>query len=382
MNPLLWLLALVGHAFLWIGLVNRMHAVGVRRWIIKLATVGFFACAALIPIAIGCWLARGPERPTTASWGVAAYAAVCLAAALATCLRLAYFCLFRRLPSIVRFHGRRLAKIDLTAAARHTDELAHHPLVRLPLNEILRLEVTQWVLDVPRLAPALDSLSIVHLSDLHLMGRVGKAYFREVVRTCNELRPDLVCITGDIVERPVCLDWIADTLGQLAARHGVYFVLGNHDRRVDTGRLRHTLEQSGLKDLGGRWLQIDIGGTPVLLAGNERPWFRSAADLANGPPPAPTGPLRILLAHTPDQLAWARAHRVDLMLAGHTHGGQICIPPLGPIFAPTFSGVNHASGVFFAPPTILHVTRGVSGDIPVRWNCPPEIAYLRLTPTI
>ena len=66
------------------------------------------------------------------------------------------------------------------------------------------------------------------------------------------------------------------------------------------------------------------------------------------------------------------------MLAGHTHGGQIRIPPLGAILSPTAKGVKYISGVFYVPPTILHVTRGVSGDIPVRWNCRPEIAHLRL----
>ena len=99
-------------------------------------------------------------------------------------------------------------------------------------------------------------------------------------------------------------------------------------------------------------------------------------------PPRQTGAiladaLRIALAHGPDQLRWARAWGADLMLAGHTHGGQIRIPPLGAIFSPTRHGVKYISGVFYSPPTILHVSRGVSGDIPVRWNCPPEIACLR-----
>ena len=81
------------------------------------------------------------------------------------------------------------------------EENSHHLLARLPLNEILRLDVTDWTLDVPRLAPALDGLSIVHLSDFHFTGRVGKAFFREVVRTSNELQPDLVALTGDLVDR-------------------------------------------------------------------------------------------------------------------------------------------------------------------------------------
>ena len=161
-----------------------------------------------------------------------------------------------------------------TWTAAGAGENSHHFLARLPLNEILRLEVSEWMLDVPRLPPALDGLSIVHLSDFHFTGRVGKAYFREVVRISNELQPDLVALTGDIVDKPACLDWIADTLGRLAARHGVYFILGNHDLRLgDVGRVRRTLEQSGLVDLGGQQRRIEIDGHPVLLAGNERPWI-------------------------------------------------------------------------------------------------------------
>ena len=243
--------------------------------------------------------------------------------------------------------------------------------------------------------PGIGELVIVHLSDFHFTGRVGKAYFREVVRVSNELQPDLVALTGDIVNNRACLDWIADTLGRLTARHGVYFILGNHDRRPgDVGRVRRTLEQSGLVDLGGRQRQTEIGGHPVLLAGNERPWIdqwgrhsclpeedRHSCLSQEGRQeclPHQPNALRIALAHCPDQLRWARAWGADLMLAGHTHGGQIRIPPLGAIFSPTRHGVKYASGVFYSPPTILHVSRGVSGDIPVRWNCPPEIACLRL----
>jgi predicted MPP superfamily phosphohydrolase len=67
-----------------------------------------------------------------------------------------------------------------------------------------------------------------------------------------------------------------------------------------------------------------------------------------------------------------------LLLAGHTHGGQIRFPLIGPILAPSRVGVKYDSGVFYAPPTIMHVTRGVSGELPVRLNCPPEMAHLAL----
>ena len=114
------------------------------------------------------------------------------------------------------------------------------------------------------------------------------------------------------------------------------------------------------------------------MAGNELPWFPPAADLSQAPPPAPDGPLRIVLAHSPDQIAWAQSADVDLMLAGHTHGGQIRLPLLGPIFVPSRWGVHYASGLFHAAPTTMHVSRGVSAEFPVRVGCPPELAHLVL----
>jgi predicted MPP superfamily phosphohydrolase len=163
----------------------------------------------------------------------------------------------------------------------------------------------------------------------------------------------------------------------------VFFVLGNHDVRVDSDGVRRRLGQSGFVDLGGREHQLDVRGVPVLLAGNEAPWFGRPGQGSGRPPgrqecPAHPSPLRIALAHSPDQVAWARRWNADLLLVGHTHGGQIRIPPLGPIFSPCLRGVKHYSGIYHLPPTILHVTQGVSGDIPVRWNCKPEIALLTL----
>jgi hypothetical protein len=409
MTLVLLLLALMGHAFFWIGLVNRLHAVGIRRVIINLVTAVCFLLAAAIPFCIVGWLyVKSPERLTIASWRVAtdriwsngllaAYVILCWAAASATLLRAVWLRWILRTPPLVRFHGKRWAKIDPRSAHFSADETSHHFFTRLPLNEVLRLQVSDWTLDVPRLAPALDGLSIVHLSDFHLTGSVGKAYFREVVRTSNELQPDLVALTGDLVEAAACIDWIPDTFGRLAARYGVFFILGNHDLHThDVPRLRHMLEQHGLID-ASRGRQIEINGQPVLLTGSERPWIndreRTGTEVVVGetsgrrkassrqPPPSPSpsaSPLRIVLAHTPDQLGWARTQGADLMLAGHTHGGQICIPPLGAIFSPSVWGVKYISGIYHSPPTILHVTRGVSGDTPLRWNCPPEIARLKL----
>ena len=163
----------------------------------------------------------------------------------------------------------------------------------------------------------------------------------------------------------------------MKARSGVYYIFGNHDLRVDHERLRRVMDDCGLIYLGGRWKVIEVRGQPLLMAGNELPWFRPAADLGACPPRSEV-PFRLLLAHSPDQLRWARKGDGDLLLAGHNHGGQIRLPLIGPVFAPSHGGVQYASGLFHAPPTVLNVSRGLSAELPLRMNCTPEIIHLTL----
>jgi predicted MPP superfamily phosphohydrolase len=264
-----------------------------------------------------------------------------------------------------------------TGNVLHSPDHPHHAIVHLPGNESLKLDLTERGLDVPRLPSALEGLSIVHLSDLHFTGRIGKPFFDEIVRMSNALEPEIVALTGDIVDKPPLIDWIPDTLGRLKARYGVYFIFGNHDLRVDWRRLQRVMEDCGLVYLGGRWKVVEVRSQSVLLAGNELPWFKPAADL-NTCPPRREVPFRLLLAHSPDQLPWARKGDGDLLLAGHTHGGQIRLPMIGPVFAPSRDGVQFASGLFHAPPTILNVSRGLSAELPLRMNCTPEIIHLTL----
>jgi predicted MPP superfamily phosphohydrolase len=87
---------------------------------------------------------------------------------------------------------------------------------------------------------------------------------------------------------------------------------------------------------------------------------------------------RILLAHTPDHLPWAKSHTFDLMLAGHNHGGQIRLPWLGALISPSWYGWRYAGGLYHEPPTLLHVSRGIAAKHPIRLNCPPELALLVL----
>jgi len=391
MDLALLLAALLGHGLFWIAVVNRLHGTGVPRGVQSAGTLACAAAMGAILVAYGFWyvdhfrgdLARVPWGELPGSmWP---YLGLCWIAAVTGIARWIGRGLSSRPPEVLRFYRTRVVELapkrDSRAArdAPRGEERDHHFLVRLPRNEILRLDLSERAIDVPRLPAALDGLSIVHLSDFHFTGLVGKTYFSEVARHSNQLEPDLVAITGDLVDRNECIDWVPDTLGRLRARYGVFYILGNHDVRIDTGRLRDAMHDAGLIDVGGRWLDIKIRGERIILAGNELPWLFPAADMTRCPRRTPSGgPLRIVLSHSPDQLDWARANDADLLLAGHTHGGQIRLPFIGAILTPSLTGVRYASGLFYAPPTIMQVTRGVSGELPVRMNCPPEMARLVL----
>jgi predicted MPP superfamily phosphohydrolase len=252
-------------------------------------------------------------------------------------------------------------------------------LLRVPLNEALELQTTEKQIVLPRLPPELAGFSIVHLSDLHLSGNIPRRFFEEVVEQANDCRPDLVAITGDILDHARCLSWVESTLGRLRAPYGVYYVLGNHDRRAYAEALRRALDAAGWIGLGGRCLRLRIDRAGVILAGSEWPWFGprpnmpAAVDDESGP-----RALRILVAHTPDELAWARRNDFDLVLAGHTHGGQIRLPWVGPVVAPSRHGVRYAAGEFYEPPTAMHVSRGLSGDTAFRFLCPPDLTRIVL----
>ncbi len=231
-----------------------------------------------------------------------------------------------------------------------------------------------FLLDVP---PAMDGLKICQLSDLHFTGQLGIEYFQFVVDETNKFEPDLIVITGDLVDKAKCLPWLESTLGRLQAEFGVFYVLGNHDRRIKAEMdFRNQLRQSGLIQASEKWHEVVFKGCKIQLTGNELPWYRDANSL----PETERGnaDLRILLSHSPDQVEWARDREFDLMFAGHTHGGQIAFPVIGPIVAPSKYGVLYASGTFQIDKMIMHVSRGISGDETIRFCSPPELGLFTI----
>lgn len=404
MIHLLAALALAGHVCFCVGAVNRVHAVAKSRRLLHAFDTFWYGVLFGMPLILawhylfpgsivqagddGPWrfLSTLPPEPDPAragplDWALYLYACGCLAAAAVSIPAWAWRTSVRRDSPVLL--DRRIARINLAEASSGRSpagDTATRLAAALPANQIFLVDVEHKTVRLPRLDVRLDGLKIVHISDLHLSGQLTRAFFDRVIEAVNEADADLVAVTGDIVERAKCVAWIPDVLGKINGRHGTYFVLGNHDHRAGPiPRLRAALTDAGLVDLGGESMELSVRDRGILLAGNEAPWGAPRPEVPLAAPADSEGrPLRVLLAHTPDQIAWARSHDFDLMLAGHTHGGQIRPPLVGPIICPSRYGVKYISGVFFEAPTVLHVTRGISGTRPLRFNCPPEISVLTL----
>jgi predicted MPP superfamily phosphohydrolase len=381
---ILLLLGAIGHVILWVALINRAHALGIsRRWI-DLMTWFCIGMAAVMPLLV--FLARISVLVSEPTLGTTLFYAAACTYVLA-CAVVSVIAAVQRL--LWRFHKERKAVlvsnhtaiVEFAGAGRESlisPGLATW-LNRIPGNEVLRIHVQDKRVIIPRLLPQHEGLRIAHLTDLHMSGRMSKAFYEHVVDLTNRCEADLIAITGDIVDRESCLDWIPDVLGRLRAPYGVFYVLGNHDRRVDQKGLKMVLAKTGWHHVGQQPRPLAVRGLNLLLGGNERPWHKLSTDFSSEAPRGESGPhLRIALSHSPDQLGWACANDVDLILAGHVHGGQICLPGLGAFTAPSLHGVRYAAGTFRVENTVMHVSRGTASLTPIRWNCPPEIAVLHL----
>jgi len=244
---------------------------------------------------------------------------------------------------------------------------------RYKWNQVLSLEVNQKNVFVDDLPESLDGMTITHISDFHLVGIPGKPFFQWVTQQVNKLESDLICVSGDIIDSPECVEWLSDIFGEMKAPHGKYFVLGNHDiRKLERSELISTLESLDMKWVGGTSQVIDVNGEPVRICGTEMPWADSNPEIALDREVS----FSIAVIHSPDPINWVRQIDVELALAGHLHGGQIRLPLIGPVVSPSIHGVRMASGVYRRGSTMLHVSRGISGLQPIRWRCRPEITQL------
>jgi uncharacterized protein len=264
--------------------------------------------------------------------------------------------------------------------------------------------------DVPILAPGSRPLRVLHLSDLHQTP--GQQRKRDWVRRLDALEPDLVVNTGDSMAHPDAVPYVLDALGPLLRRPGV-FVFGSNDyygpqlknparyllpprddRRLlrpdlPWKELRDGLLESGWLDLSNARADLKVDGRRLSLAGVDDPHIGRDDYAAVAGPADATADLTIGVSHAP-YLRVLDAMQTDgyrLLLAGHTHGGQLCVPGWGALVTNCDLDTRRAKGLSRHPAidsaasAWLHVSAGLgtSPYAPVRFACPPEATLLTLT---
>lgn len=241
------------------------------------------------------------------------------------------------------------------------------------------LTVERVQVPIKALRPALEGFKIVQMSDLHLHPYIQLEFVQKAVAMANALQPDLVVFTGDyVLQTADAIFELAPALAALNPKFGIFTVLGNHDLWTDAEVVRIGLREAGLPVLTNEGLTLSVGNESLYLAGLDDGWS-GQPDLKAALDKLPAGVPAILLAHEPD-LADAAAGdgRVSLQLSGHTHGGQVRLPGLGPLILPRL-GRKYDQGLHRVGDMYVYTTRGV-GLIgpPIRFNCPPEITEITL----
>jgi hypothetical protein len=234
------------------------------------------------------------------------------------------------------------------------------------------LDVTRASVPVHGLPPALIGLRIGFLTDVHRSRWVSHDDVSSAVGLLMAERPDLIVLGGDYVtwgDRDF-VQPAADALAPLAAPHGVFGILGNHD---DDHDMPAALARRGVQMLRDARTRLTIRNEAFDLVGI-RFWTKNQMDIATLL--RDRAPATVLLAHDPRRLTEAAALNVPLVLSGHTHGGQVVLPVLGPVAAQKFPIV---AGVGRRDRTTMFVSKGLGTVyVPVRVNCPPEVALLTL----
>jgi len=246
-------------------------------------------------------------------------------------------------------------------------------------DESQDLSIERVAIPLPNLPPALEGFTIAQLSDIHLLPLTQPELVRRAVAMTNSLDPDLTVLTGDYVWREVeSMFELAPIIAALNAKHGVLSIFGNHDLWTDPDVVRLGMREARIPLLVNEGVTLDVGGAALHLAGLDDGWSGNPdldAAMANAPISATT----ILLLHEPDLAdEYALDPRISLQLSGHSHGGQIRLPIIGPPVLPYLSW-KYDMGLYRVGDMWLYTNRGIGvTNEPYRFNCPPEITEFTL----
>ena len=251
-----------------------------------------------------------------------------------------------------------------------------------------RVRVRSYTHRVPWLPGGAETLRIAHVSDTHLGQFVSRRFLEGVMTQVNELSPDLVFLTGDYVHRHP--SFIGDAIGileMLRPRIGSMAVLGNHDHWEGADACRDAFARVGIPLLDNERVFLSDRGLGkeapqtggICIAGVGDLW-EDAVDFGLALREVPEDMHRLVLSHNPDTALMTRDERVDLMISGHTHGGQVLLPVIGAPFVPSRHGDRFLGGECEGDGFPVIVSRGLGlAGVPVRFGVPPELGLITLT---
>ena len=237
--------------------------------------------------------------------------------------------------------------------------------------------VERHEITLARLPARLDGLRIAQLSDIHLSPLVTAGDLLRAVHLVNRQAPDVIALTGDFIWRDAAQAAnLVEPLRQLNAPLGVYATFGNHDHWDGPAEVANALAAAGVTLLVNEAMPLATDA-PLWLAGLDDVWERRQ-DIRRALRDVPPGDCTVLLCHEPDYGDEVAAYPVDLQLSGHSHGGQINLPLVGPPVLP-WLGRKYPAGLYRVADLQIYTNRGI-GLIapPVRFNCPPEVTVLTL----
>ncbi len=245
------------------------------------------------------------------------------------------------------------------------------------------IEVSEHSITLPGLPGGFGSLRVAHLTDIHHGLFLPLQAVIDAVELVNRLEPDVVALTGDFVTYSrAYIEPVAEILGTLRPRCGIFAVLGNHDFRVGADAVTRALRKRGIEVLRNRHSIIHPstgadGG--LYVAGIDDIGYR--ADLPRSLRGIPSGAPTVLLSHNPRIIRRAARTGVGLVLSGHTHGGQVKLPLVGSIYGRSPERLRFKSGMDVLGGTQIYVSRGIGTVVlPLRYRCPAEIPLFHLQP--
>src|SRR4026207_2015060 len=249
-------------------------------------------------------------------------------------------------------------------------------VARAALTEPYMLTIEHQRIHLNRLPNAFDGFRVVQLSDIHHGPFSNSDQIERAVETANRLQPDIIALTGDYIskERHYAAP-CAEMLGKLKARYGVFAVLGNHDHWVDAALVTDLFRAEGINVLVNQGMRFEKDGAAFWLAGVDDTMV-GLEDLSLALAGARKDEMKLLLAHNPIILRRAARASVDLVLSGHTHGGQVAIRGERASARPN---KRLLKGLWRQGNTQIYVNRGLGTVVlPIRYGCPPDISLLEL----